>query len=114
MTPIYHLTTADAWDRALALGEYRPPSLAAEGFIHASTLGQLAGSAGRFFEGHASLLVLEIDPARLDVPLIWEPSSHAPDPFPHLYGPLAVGAVASIRRWSRDLDGRFDPADLGP
>ena len=39
MTDIYHITSRDEWELALANGFYRPPSLATEGFIHASTAG---------------------------------------------------------------------------
>lgn len=114
MDPIFHLTTPDAWDRDRLDGQYCPPSLTREGFIHASTRAQVAGSANRFFADQPNLLVLTIDPDRLDVPLRWEASPHSPSPFPHLYGPLPLDAVVAVDPWLRAHDGRFDPADLAP
>ncbi len=69
---ILHITSRADWDRAVAAGEYRAGSLAAEGFLHASTAAQVAGSANRFYRGRSGLVVLRIDAARLRAPLRWE------------------------------------------
>jgi uncharacterized protein (DUF952 family) len=107
MDPLYHLTTADAWAEAQAAGDYRPASLDIEGFIHASTAAQVEGSANRFFAGVASLVVLVIRPDRVAAPLRWDPSPHHPEPFPHVYGPLNLDAVAETHAWDRSADGSF-------
>ncbi len=104
---IYHLTTRDEWDRAKAEGAYRAASLDAEGFIHASTVGQLVGSANRFFRGRSGIVVLAIDVARVRVPIRWESSSHSENPFPHLYGPLDPEAVRSVNALESDQAGEF-------
>ena len=107
MDRIYHLTTAPAWDEAQAAGAYRAASLASEGFLHASTAGQVEGSANRYFAGHPTILVLTVDLGRVAVPVRWERSPHADDPFPHLYGPLNLDAVVDVTTWARSADDSF-------
>ena len=69
MAEIFHITTRADWERAVAEGSYRADSLATEGFIHASTAGQVAGSANRFFRGATGLVVLRIDLDRVASPI---------------------------------------------
>ena len=81
---------------------YRPgepvtaPSLGTEGFVHCSDPGTVHLPADRLYAGRTDLLLLEIDPAKLDVPLRWEPGA-PPIPggpwFPHVYGPINASAV---------------------
>ncbi|MCA3011731.1 MAG: DUF952 domain-containing protein [Myxococcaceae bacterium] len=89
---LFHLTTADAFEAALARGEYRAASLSSEGFIHLSTAAQWRTTAGRFFRGQAGLVLLELDPHGLDVR--FEPADG--ELFPHLYGPLPVASVRAV------------------
>jgi uncharacterized protein (DUF952 family) len=91
---ILHVTTPAAWDEARATGRVRPPSLDHEGFVHCSTRAQLPGTLARHFAGQGPLLVLVLDPDRLDAPLRWEAAGGGP-PFPHVYGPLPVEAVTA-------------------
>jgi uncharacterized protein (DUF952 family) len=96
LTTIFHITTFEAWERAIEAGEYRAESLASERFIHASTAGQVEGSANRFYSGREGLVVLRIALDRVKVPIDWASSPHSPDPFPHLLGPLNVDAVVEV------------------
>ncbi len=104
---IYHLTGREEWDLARAAGSYRAASLATEGFIHASTAGQLEGSANRFFAGRSGTVVLAIDPGLVDVPILWEWSAHSATPFPHIYGPLRTEAISSVQDLVADREGFF-------
>ena len=103
---LLHITTPEAWSRALADGEYSPESLSSEGFVHLSTSAQVVGTANRFFAGRRDLLVLEVDPGRLRPELRWEDPGEG-QAFPHLYGPLAVEAVLRTVAWGPDPDGVF-------
>jgi copper homeostasis protein len=96
MSTIYHITTRADWARAVEAGIYRPDSLAKEGFIHASTLGQVAGSANRFFKGQEGLILLKIELDRLTVSIDWAVSPHSVEPFPHLLGPLNLDSVVEV------------------
>lgn len=107
MIEVYHITTQPEWDLALAHGAYRPPSLATEGFIHASTASQAAGTAHRFFRGVEGLIVLKIDLDRVKAPIDWADSPHSTDPFPHLVGELNLDAVIGTFPLEPGPDGEF-------
>jgi uncharacterized protein (DUF952 family) len=116
MAIILHIATRPAWDAACASGSYRPPSLELEGFIHCSTHAQVVGTANKYFRGRTDLVLLWIDEARLAAAVRYE-SPAAPDArtgqlFPHVYGPIAVDAVARVAPFPCDADGGFAmPAD---
>jgi uncharacterized protein (DUF952 family) len=103
---ILHITTSSDWKAAEAAGEHRAPSLDDEGFIHCSLPTQVAHVADWFYRDIDDLVLLCIDPALLTSELRWEPSadSFAGD-FPHVYGPIAVAAVAEVVPWQRGPDG---------
>lgn len=109
---IYHIALAPDWDAAVAAGEYRVStvgrSLEEEGFIHASTSAQVRDVADAYYAGvREPLVLLTIDERRLTVPLQWDAVEGAAEPFPHLYGPLHVGAVVLATPLLRDAAGRL-------
>jgi len=93
---VLHLTTRAQWEAARAAGRYAPPSLAAEGFIHFSDATQVARVAAARFAGVDGVVLLHVPVDRLDAPLRYETSDAGAERFPHLYGPLDVGAVARV------------------
>ena len=101
---IFHITTAVAWEAALREGEYRPPSLASEGFIHCSRGRQLDGVLERFFEGQRGLIALEIDPDRVEAEVRYDGVDG--DAFPHIYGALNLDAVVGLRRLAGEMPPR--------
>ncbi|MGX9791065.1 DUF952 domain-containing protein [Mycobacterium sp. MMS18-G62] len=109
---LVHICSADDWRRAQALGEHRPDSLNANGFVHLSTPEQVHLPANRLYAGRTDLVLLHIDPARLSSPVRWEPGV-ATDPdamvFPHLYGELPGTAVINVTPYLPDAGGRFGP-----
>jgi len=96
---IYHLAMADEWRAAKACGEYRRSTrglgLEQVGFIHASGADQVEATFRRFYADAEGVLLLTLDPARLGAPVRWEAAPGSDELFPHLYGPLPVGAVLS-------------------
>jgi glutathione S-transferase len=101
---IFHIAERAGWDAALATGEYTVStlgrSLADEGFIHMSTDAQVPGVATRFYAGVRDLVLLHIDESRLTARLQYDAVPGAPDPFPHLYGPLNVDAVVAVEEFA--------------
>jgi uncharacterized protein (DUF952 family) len=93
---ILHITTQDAWDDALAKGAYTADSLATEGFIHCSEERQLAWVIQKHFPGRTGLLLLSIDPARLDAEVRYENLEGGTELFPHIYGAIPVSAVVDV------------------
>lgn len=120
---IYHITTRDAWEDGLESGLYTTPSLDQEGFIHTSTREQVVKVGNAFYRTVPNCVLLAIDENRLPAPPIYEPAAH-PDPnaapetgdqelFPHIYGPIPVGAVVKIADFTVGMDGMYHfPADL--
>jgi uncharacterized protein (DUF952 family) len=114
MTPmIYHMCPAETWQEAARDGTYRGTADdLRDGFIHFSTADQIAESARRHRAGQSDLLLIAVESARLGDRLKWEPSRGG-DLFPHLYGPLDPGEVASVRPLPLDPGGEhvFPPLD---
>ena len=110
---IYHIALRTDWDDAVAAGEYhistRGKTVEQQGYIHASTVRQVAGVANGFYADlrPEDLLVLVIDPEKLTAPLRYDPVPGADEPFPHIYGPLNVDAVTGTTELRRDADGRY-------
>lgn len=110
-----HLAPEPRWRSHADAGatHYTPEPFEEEGFIH-TTHGEemVLEIANRFYrEDPRPYLLLEIDIAAVSAPAIYEDPD---DRFPHVYGPLEVSAVRSVRRVVRGDDGAFlavgDPA----
>lgn len=90
--PIYHLAKPFDWARSTDV--YRPPSVEEEGFVHCSTADQLPEVARSRFGDQNDLILLTIDPDRLDHgTLVFEDSYGTGEGFPHVYGGLPGSAV---------------------
>lgn len=106
MAELLHLTEPALWEAALAAGAYegstRGKTLADEGFIHCSLPEQL-DAVGAFVYGDydGPLVVLVIDDALVDAPIMYEAPEPGAERYPHLYGPLPVGAVVEVRPWTK-------------
>ncbi|HEY1840873.1 MAG TPA: DUF952 domain-containing protein [Mycobacterium sp.] len=107
---LVHLCSTAEWSVARIRGDLRPESLASVGFVHLSTPEQVHLPANRLYRGRHDLVLLHIDPTRLDSPIRWE-LGVATDPesmlFPHLYGALPVDAVINITSYRPTADGAF-------
>jgi len=84
---LYHLRITDDAPR----GRYAPEGLATEGFIHASYRPEVAESARLHFPPGATLEVLQIDPRRLDVPIVVAATPRGD--MPHVHGSIPADAV---------------------
>jgi uncharacterized protein (DUF952 family) len=110
---ILHICPRDVWAAAqYAGGTYEGDTLASQGYIHCSTPELVHMPATLLFRGRTDLLLLEIDEARLPVPITWE-QGDPPTPdgrlFPHLYSALPVAAVVAAHAYQPDADGSFSP-----
>lgn len=107
---LVHLCGTEQWAQARLRGGIRPEDAGGGDFIHLSTPAQVHLPANRLYRGREDLLLLHVDPARLDAPLRWEPGVPT-DPesmlFPHLYGMLPVAAVVRVAAYPPDDDGAF-------
>ena len=110
---LMHIATEAEWDEAQRRGAVAPASLGSEGFVHCSFAGQVRGVADRFYRGRADVVLLTIDPARLDAEARVEDLVGAGEHFPHVYGPVAVAAVVAAVAVPLGPDGRL-VLDDGP
>ena len=113
ITMIYHITTAAAWQAAQQTGTYTADSLASEGFIHCSTVMQVAGVAARFYRGVPDLVLLTLAPAQLGAEVRYEAPAEDPtsaERFPHVYGAIPVTAVVRVTPLLLAADGVPTPA----
>lgn len=107
MERLFHIARIADWEQAQRDGVYRISSLGKllddEGFIHLSFAHQVKSVADTFYLGMTDLVLLELDPDRLDAPVVIESL------FPHLYGELRLQAVDQVRPYRPRHDGTFDP-----
>lgn len=111
MPLITHITPRADWEAAQRRGAYRAASLDSEGFIHFSTLEQVAATASRFYRAQHDLVLLVVDTDRLTADLRYESPSHNmvdDERFPHLYGELNLDAVTRVIDFPPNADGMFD------
>jgi uncharacterized protein (DUF952 family) len=81
--------------------------LATEGFIHCSTVDQYIWVANQRFRGRTDLVLLHIDPARLRSEVRYENLEGGETLFPHVYGPIPIGAVLNVVPLRPLEDGSF-------
>lgn len=112
MTTIYKIVSAEAWRAAEAEGVFRGAAIdLADGYIHFSGAAQVEETAAKHFAGQSDLLLVAIDAGKLGDALKWE-VSRGGAPFPHLYAPLMLGAVARVSPLPLGADGRHDFSGL--
>jgi uncharacterized protein (DUF952 family) len=91
---VVHIAERAEWLRARSRGEYAPPGLERDGFVHLSRPEQAHLPANALYAGRDDLVLLWIDAARLRAELRFEPGEPGcAVEFPHLYGPLNLDAV---------------------
>lgn len=105
---VFHIVAAADWQRACDGGSYRPPSLAAEGFVHFSYRRQVARTANARFSGIPDLVVVEFDPDRLPAPVVDEDLYAADELFPHVYAAIPTAAAVAVHPLPVNPDGRFE------
>lgn len=103
---IYHITSEIAWNAAKKAGSYRGDTLASDGFIHTSTIGQVNKTANRFYFAQKGLVLLEIDESRLLAEVKYEPAENG-ELFPHIFGEVNLDAVRTVYPFSPKEDGAF-------
>ncbi|MHB8463373.1 MAG: DUF952 domain-containing protein [Acidimicrobiales bacterium] len=114
---IYHLALRDEWRAAAESGgHYRRStlgkSLEDEGFIHCSFATQVQTIADLVYSGRRDVVLLAIDPRRLQVDVRIENLDGGHELFPHIYGPLPLDAVDRAHDVLLDPDDRLMTAEL--
>ncbi|XRQ07169.1 DUF952 domain-containing protein [Actinomadura welshii] len=100
---LLHIAERSRWEAARDTGVSYAMStlgrtLEEEGFVHCSSdMAQVSGVLGRFYTGvpRSDLVLLVIDVSRLEAPVRYEAAGD--EVFPHVYGPIPIGAVIEVR-----------------
>jgi uncharacterized protein (DUF952 family) len=93
MATIYKIVTQGQWREAEREGVFRgAPVDLADGFIHFSTVDQVAETAAKHFAGLDDLLLVAVDESALGGALRYE-VSRGGALFPHLYADLPLTAI---------------------
>jgi uncharacterized protein (DUF952 family) len=109
---IFHITQRKDWDDAQIIGSYRADSLSTHGFIHCSTREQYIRVANARFHGKAELVLLLIDPEKVNQEICYENLEGGTALFPHIYGPLNIDAVVKVLEFQPLENGDFIEPDL--
>lgn len=109
MQAIFHITPRQQWQAVQQQGVYRCESLETEGFIHCSTLPQVVRVANLFYAGQSGLVLLCIDGDRLQAELRYDAveTDSGSEAFPHIYGPVNLGAIVQVLDFQPEPDGTF-------
>lgn len=123
---IYHLTRVSELRRGTRGTRYAPDRLAADGFVHCAGSRETALAVARDCFAHVAepLVCLELEVGLLSAPVRWEEPAPPPGAatahlaaaarFPHVYGPLDLGAVRGAGVLRRTRDGWALPDRLVP
>ena len=108
-----HLALAAEWDEAAERGgpylrSTIGRSLDDVGFIHCSFADQVDATRERFYTGRDDVVLLTVDPSRVEVPIRVEDLAGTGELFPHLYGPLELDAVIDVQAIGAGPDTRAD------
>lgn len=77
-----------------------------DGYVHLSTVDQLAETIDKHFAGQSDLHIVAVDLAAYADKLRWEPSRGG-QLFPHLYAPLLLETAVAYSPLERHEDGSF-------
>ncbi len=102
-----HITNEASWKKALKLGEYRPDTIATQGFIHCSTSEQYVSVANYIYKGNKDLMLLSIMSSKVKSEIKYEKSGT--QFYPHIYGSLNLDAVIKVQKFLPNADGVFEP-----
>ena len=103
---LFHITTNEEWKTYSSKGYIEPESLTLEGFIHTSKGDQVEDTANRLFNGREGVLLLVIDPLRIQEPIKYESAENGLK-YPHIYGRISIDAVIDKLALTPDKAGKF-------
>ncbi len=93
---IYKIVGKDFWENSQGKQNLPPmPIDETDGYMHFSTLPQLAKTLELYFAGQTGVVILAVQIAGLAQAVKWE-ASRGGDLFPHLYAPLPMSAISRV------------------
>lgn len=105
---IYHIAKKSDWSACANKAPYKPADFDKDGFVHCSDDHQVERVANWMFKGQKDLVLLKIDPTKLNARTIYESPQGTDEKFPHIYGPINLDAVVSVLSLPCDSTGKFN------
>lgn len=113
MERIFHIAREDDWVAAQSERLYRVSTLGRtleeEGFIHCALRHQVERIANAFYRDVPRLVLLVIEPERIDSEIRYENLEGGSELFPHIYGPLPIEAIVATPALAPRRVGMFIP-----
>lgn len=104
---IYHIATRKQWyDKED--GYYAPETFELEDFIHCSTKEQIVNVANTFYSKERDLVLLFINPDKVQARIVYENLVGGDILFPHIYGKLNAWAVVKAVDFKPNSAGKFE------
>jgi uncharacterized protein (DUF952 family) len=94
---IFHITDLVTWEKGRSNDEFISPSLFDVGFIHCCRANQIDFVLDRWFSGQANLIIVTLGLEKIKSNVKFEYSEGDQESFPHIYGPIPIDAVESIK-----------------
>jgi uncharacterized protein (DUF952 family) len=104
---IYHIAEKDAWLTCINKSEYYQKEYQKDGFIHCSDGHQVEQAANWLFKGKKNLVLLKIDPTKLNSRTIYESPRGTSEKFPHIYGTVNKQAIVKVSELTCNENGEF-------
>ncbi len=102
---LFTIITKRSWKTFTSSGEYSPETLISEGFIRCIPDKELEAYANSQFESTEDLLLIVIDPLRIQVPIKHEKVASVS--YPLIFGSLSLDAIIEKIPLPRDNNGNF-------
>jgi uncharacterized protein (DUF952 family) len=113
MPYIVHVLPQANWQKFKEQGEYRPDSLAEQGFIHCSKPGQIVVVADYNHADDTESVLLLLDESKIEPTVRYETDGDdGRSAFPHVYGPLKLDYVVEAFSFEQDATGFRLPKKL--
>lgn len=109
---IIHACTVDDLEKAQKSGSYTPGSLFSDGYIHCSEYNTILRVANFNWIGRKDLILLFIDKNKVISQIKFEPDKNSGVLYPHIYGPLNLDSIISVKNFLPREDGFFDMSSI--
>lgn len=104
---ILHCMPEAVWESVRTLPRFGEASVAAEGFVHCSSIEFFWRVAPNFLHETEPLVLLLIDTDRVPAEILWEDADHCGRAYPHVYGMIPTDAVTGVLPFLRDKAGNW-------
>lgn len=104
---IYHIAEKDEWSACQDKTEYVPKRYNKDRFVHCSDDCQIERIANSMFKTRAEIILLKIDPTKLNAQTIYESPQGTDEKFPHVYGTINKQAITKVSELKRNENNEF-------